>query len=193
MGKGVTMSNQGTVIFLHGLESGPDSFKIQNMRSMAESMGWLTLAPDGRFSREPRQRSAAVLAQWPHDAVRVFLVGSSLGGFVAASIAAQVASEEAQLVSQCPTNLCGMLLLCPAFDLPGYPLDRPAQALLGECIQLIHGRADAVVPLSHSQRAAKAWGANLLEVDDDHSLHNSIATICDVLAQRLACAVAVHK
>ncbi|MEO6697753.1 MAG: YqiA/YcfP family alpha/beta fold hydrolase [Paraperlucidibaca sp.] len=183
------MSSQGTVIFLHGLESGPDGFKIQQMRATAEAMGWYTLAPDGRFSRDPVQRAGVVLSAWPREAERVYLVGSSLGGFVAASIAAQLATDAASSASQHPTNLCGMLLLCPAFDLPGYPLDRPAQGLRGECIQLIHGCADVVVPLSHSQRAATAWGADLLVVDDDHSLHSSIATICEVLAQRLACAV----
>lgn len=176
------MSNARVVIFLHGLESGPDGLKIQRMRATAEAMGWHTLAPDGRFSRDPRARAEAVLAQWPTAAEQVYLVGSSLGGFVAAWIAAQMAERSGTE----PHNLCGMLLLCPAFDLPGYPLDRPAQAMAGEHIQLIHGRQDSVVPLAHSQRAASDWGAELLVLDDDHSLHTSIAIICEVLAQRLA-------
>lgn len=184
------MHELGTVIFLHGLESGPDGLKIQKMRATAEALGWHTLAPDGRFSRDPRARAEAVLAAWPSQAQRVYMVGSSLGGFVAAWIAATRAEpiNEAQPVSHYADTLCGLLLLCPAFDLPGYPLDRPKQALAGEQIVLIHGRNDRVVPLSHSQRAAHAWGAELIEVDDDHSLHNSIDSICEVLAQRLACA-----
>lgn len=205
------MIHQRVVIFLHGLESGPDGLKIQKMRATAEAMGWQTVAPDGRFSRDPVKRSKAVLAQWPHQARCVYLVGSSLGGYVAASIAATLAQNSmirteveqtlleqtavtktgklAQSVSHYPANLRGLLLLCPAFDLVGYPLHRPAQALPGAAIQLIHGNQDDVVPLSHSQRAAQDWGAALLTLEDDHSLHTSIVRICEVLAQRLACAV----
>lgn len=166
-----------TIYFLHGLESGPDGLKIQQMRQVTERLGLTSVAPDFRGISDPQQRVQQVLTQLAaEDAARLaaglallplVLVGSSLGGFVAAELAAKA-----------PARVIGLLLLCPAFDLQGYPLDRPQQNLRGDAVQIIHGRHDTVVPLANSLRAAADWQASVLIVEDEHPLHDSVAQIC---------------
>jgi pimeloyl-ACP methyl ester carboxylesterase len=164
------------VIFLHGLESGPEGFKIQAMRRVAESMGWSTLAPDFRGMPDPEQRTQYLLKLLPvGETIR--LVGSSLGGYVAARTV-ELASSNLRIE--------GVFLLCPAFDLPGYPLARPAQQLRGQAVRIVHGRHDEVVPLAHSLRAAEAWQCPLLVTEDDHPVHKSIELISSFLADWLS-------
>lgn len=161
-----------TVFFLHGMESGPDGFKIQAMRRTVEALGLRSEAPDFRFSRDPEARAAHLLSLLPVGEP-VLLVGSSLGGFVAARVAGQAEAAGREVA--------GLFLLCPAFDLPGYPLDRPRQPLRGAAVEFVHGRHDDVVPLDNSLRAAAAWQAVVTVVDDDHPLHASIDLICERL------------
>ena len=163
------------VVFLHGLESGPDGLKIQALRCVAEALGWSTLAPDFRGMPDPEQRTQYLLNLLPAGET-IRLVGSSLGSFVAA-----------RAVELAPSSLRieGVFLLCPAFDLPGYPLTRPAQRLRGQAVRIVHGRHDEVVPLAHSLRAADAWQCPLLVTEDDHSLHKSIELISSFLADWL--------
>lgn len=153
------------VFFLHGLESGPDGLKIQAMRAAAEALGWRTEAPDFRGMRDPVLRARHLQALLPAGQ-RVLLVGSSLGGYVAAAVACS------------PGLIQGLFLLCPAFDLPGYPLTRPEQPLRGDAVRIVHGRHDSVVPLANSARAASAWQCPLLVTEDDHPLHASVDLIC---------------
>lgn len=164
------------IYFLHGLESGPDGYKIQMMRRMTDSLGLVSIAPDFRGNRDPQLRAAQVLkllndeSDLAHStgraAVAAILVGSSLGGFVAAQVAALA-----------PERVAGLFLLCPAFDLPNYPLARPAQNLRGNAVQLVHGRHDEVVPMDTSLRAGSDWQASVLVLEDDHTLHVSSARI----------------
>ena len=107
----------------------------------------------------------------------VVLVGSSLGGFVAARAAEMAAALPA---TEAP-RITGLFLLCPAFDLPGYPLDRPEQPLRGSAVQLVHGRHDDIVPLETSLRAGADWRGTVTVVEDDHPLHASVAVICNQL------------
>ena len=160
------------VFFLHGLESGPDGLKIQAMRAAAERLGWRTDAPDFRGMRDPVLRTQHLRSLLPASEP-VWLVGSSLGGYVAAHMAQMLASE--------PMPVRGLFLLCPAFDLPGYPLTRPEQPLRGNAVCIVHGRHDTVVPLANSERAAQAWQCPLLVTDDEHPLHASLDLICDWL------------
>ncbi len=162
--------------FLHGLESGPDGLKIQAMRAVAERLGWRTEAPDFRGMRDPVSRVRHLLSLLPASEP-VVLVGSSLGGYVAAYAAQELASTS--------MPIHGLFLLCPAFDLPGYPLTRPEQPLRGDAVRIIHGRHDSVVPLAHSERAATVWQCPLLVTEDEHPLHASVDLICNWLADWL--------
>lgn len=158
------------VVFIHGKESGPDGLKIRAMREVVAAVGMTATAPDLRDRDDPQWRARRVLAEVQGRPGPVCLVGSSLGGYVAAQVALWA-----------PDRIAGLFLLCPAFDLAGYPLDRPAQPLRGDAVFLVHGRHDVVVPLTHSERAAQAWQASLLTVEDDHPLHASVTLICDQL------------
>lgn len=167
-----------TVFFLHGMESGPDGLKIQAMRRAVERLGLTTEAPDFRFSRDPEARAMHLLSRLPeHEPV--VLVGSSLGGYVAARVAG-LAAQSVQAL-----DIRGLFLLCPAFDLPGYPLDRPEQPLRGPAVALVHGRHDTVVPLENSLRAGAAWQSVVTVVEDDHPLHDSVELICGLLGDFL--------
>ncbi len=166
-----------TVFFIHGKESGPEGLKIQAMRRVVEALGMVSEAPDFRFSQDPEARATHLLSRLPrHEPV--LLVGSSLGGYVAARVA-----EMAQQVSGETLDIRGLFLLCPAFDLPGYPLDRPQQPLRGAAVEIVHGRHDDIVPLAHSLRAGSAWQATVTVVEDDHPLHASVDLICVRLAE----------
>lgn len=163
------------VVFLHGLESGPHGLKIQAMRRVAEALGWRTIAPDFRGMSDPELRTRHLLQQLPAGET-IRLVGSSLGGYVAAR-AVQLAPST--------LHIEGVFLLCPAFDLPGYPLTRPIQGLREQAVRIVHGRHDDVVPLANTLRAAEAWSCPILILDDDHSLHKSIDVISSFLADWL--------
>lgn len=166
------------VFFLHGLESGPDGLKIRAMREVAHGLGWRSEAPDFRGVRDPSLRLAHLLPLLPKHEPFV-LVGSSLGGFVAAQAAAELHGRQ-------PDNrLAGLFLLCPAFDLAGYPLRRPEQPLRGDAVRIVHGRHDSVVPLANSERAAREWQCPLLVTEDEHPLHESIDLINDWLGDWL--------
>ncbi len=162
-----------TVFFIHGKESGPDGLKIQAMRRAVEALGFATEAPDFRFSPDPEARASHLLARLP-EGEPVLLVGSSLGGYVAA--------RTAELAQGTAADIRGLFLLCPAFDLPGYPLDRPPQPLRGKAVHLVHGRHDDVVPLATSLKAGADWQAVVTVVEDDHPLHASVDLICLLLA-----------
>lgn len=165
-----------TVIFIHGMESGPDGLKIQAMRRVVDSLGLACEAPDFRFSRDPEARATHLLSRLPRQEP-VLLVGSSLGGYVAARVAGLASQMSGEML-----DVRGLFLLCPAFDLPGYPLDRPEQPLRGPAVEIIHGRRDEVVPLASSLRAGDAWQATVTVVEDDHPLHASVDLICARLA-----------
>lgn len=166
-----------TVFFIHGKESGPDGLKIQAMRRAVEALGLATDAPDFRFSIDPEARTSHLLARLA-PGEPVLLVGSSLGGYVAARAAELAAAlPEAQR-----PDIRGLFLLCPAFDLPGYPLHRPRQPLRGGAVHLVHGRHDDIVPVKTSLKAGKDWQGVVTVVEDGHPLHASIDLICALLA-----------
>ena len=161
------------VFFLHGLESGPDGLKIQAMREVAQREGWRAEAPDFRGMSDPEVRTRYLRSLLPRSEP-ILLVGSSLGGYVAAQAAASESASDVLIQ--------GLFLLCPAFDLPGYPLTRPMQPLRGDTVRIVHGRHDSVVPLTHSERAARDWQCPLLVTEDEHPLHASIDLITSWLS-----------
>lgn len=211
------------VAYLHGFASSPDSRKG---RLLAER-----LAPRGVVVHRPdlRRPSFAALS---HDAMLAavdeldaaagpvgapwVLVGSSLGGHIAALWACAR-----------PDRVRALLLLCPAFDLPArWPRLRGAEAMArwqrdGALLHddetgtprplhwgfyaeacrhdpwpqppaptvVVHGRADVVVPLASSERFVQAGPLRrLVVVDDDHELSSSL----DVIERELLALLAEH-
>ncbi|WP_428261595.1 YqiA/YcfP family alpha/beta fold hydrolase [Haliangium sp.] len=202
--------------YLHGFASSPSSHKGMALAEAFAARGLGFERPDLNRPSFARLDSVAMLAAVdemdavpPGDATearpRWCLVGSSLGGWLAA--------RWAQLH---PERVERLVLLCPGFDLAErWPVllgpDRMAQweregaipfadaggrlvdlhwgfveALRSEpgapevpCPTLIiHGVHDDSVPIEHSRRyAADRAHVRLLEVDDDHSLAGSLERV----------------
>jgi len=194
-------------IFLHGFASGPQSKKGNALREAFAARGVeLTLpdlnAPD--FAHLTYTASLAVIDAAAGDDP-VALVGSSLGGYLAA--------RWAQLH---PDRVSRLVLLCPGFDMverwpkllgadaiarwrahgvltfpdgAGVPtavhwdfitdaLNHPPTPEVGCPTLILHGTGDEVVPIDSSRRyAATRDHVRLVELDDDHGLLGSVERI----------------
>ncbi len=160
------------LLWAHGMLGSPDGSKVQYLRGRGVAL----VAPDLRdqplIERIARTRRAldAALA----DGHRVLLGGSSLGGLVVGAIAAELAATPGVLGAQ----VVGLVLAAPAFHICGAVEGAPAglAAPEGLPVRIVHGRADAVVPVQASRdyRARSGRGVSLLEVDDDHRLDASL-------------------
>lgn len=159
-----------TILFAHGLESGPIGRKSQALLDA----GYAVIAPDCRGLELAQRVEVLVQTLVAGHEGRAFdppplLVGSSFGG-IAGLVAALVAAERGVTVR-------GLLLCAPALMLPPPPgtvehLRCPAPTIL------VHGTRDEIIPIEVSRRFARDHGAELREVDDDHGLgHAGLAVI----------------
>jgi dienelactone hydrolase len=144
------------VQFIHGLEGSPQGSKA---RALAAAFETITPAMDtSRF-----EACVALHA----EAVRRFepdvLVGSSFGGAVAVALL-----QREQWTG--PT-----LLLAQAALRQGLHARLPS----GARVWLVHARGDDVVPIADSRKLARTGTpglVKLVEVDDDHALHDFVAS-----------------
>ena len=104
-----------------------------------------------------------------HHAVLV-LVGSSMGGHVAATAALTL-------------KPAGVFLVAPAFFMPGFEALTPPPAQV-PCT-IVHGLGDDVVPIENSLRFAKSASATLHAIDGDHRLLSQTQSICGYLQRFL--------
>lgn len=148
------------IVFAHGLEGSPEGRKIQHLRCH----GFHVVAPDGR--------GLPLLARLEglEEATRsggVVLAGSSYGGLAAAHLAFTY-----------PERLVGLLLMAPALHRSEPPIADASQLRppTGVRTIVIHGTSDAVVPIEVSHRYC-AFGATLIETEDDHRLIQSLDSI----------------
>lgn len=144
------------VLFVHGLEGSPEGAKA---RLFDTHFTALTPAMEtGDFEACVELQRAAIESFRPD-----VLVGSSFGGAVAVALLARRAWRG-------PT-----LLLAQA----AVHYDPDASLPKNVPVWLVHGRRDALIPVEHS-RALAATGSpdhvRLIEVDDDHPLHDSVAS-----------------
>lgn len=123
------MADKATLFFLHGKESGPAGLKIRAMTPIAERYGYRVVAPDFSGVEDPLQRCQMVL-EHPLINEASILVGSSMGGYVAAYVSRRL-------------SLAGVLLLAPAFGLGEYP--GPEPQIVADYRMVIHGWNDQVV------------------------------------------------
>lgn len=163
---------QWRVTFAHGRDSGPSGDKALAMSRVCEELGLPWVAPDFRDLMDAGCRADRLKALLP-TGTRHVLVGSSMGGWAAAR-ATELMGTSAQ------KRVAGLFLLCPALALPGYYPARLRPALPGQRMLLVHGRHDEVVPLAHSEQAARDWQCGLLTVEDDHRLCHSTARIAQL-------------
>lgn len=154
------------IIFSHGQDGEPWGTKIVAMAEVARACGYRAESVDYRGMDDPAARVAKLRAFCRAESVQPVLVGSSMGGHVAAA------------VSQ-GTRARGLFLLAPAFYMPGYehftPKFTPGPA---HCpVAIVHGWRDNVVPIDNSIRWAREHGATLHAIDADHRMTENIAVI----------------
>ena len=207
---GATASQRSATAYLHGFLSGPGSKKGRALAAAFEASGQHLDQLDLNRPSAPDLTISAALAEldaWysNQSGQRVALVGSSLGGYLAALFAARHPEAVRALVLLCPGidmtrrwpllfgaaamarwQREGRLALPNARGVPvpvhwGFIEDAAAHAPIPApaCPTLIiHGTRDAVVPIESS----RAWvttlpDARLVEVDDDHELIASLPLI----------------
>jgi len=158
--------SENLIYFAHGQESGPWGHKITALASVGEKLGWTCESPDQRFTHDPQLRAEHFLESISSNHRSLVLVGSSMGGFVCADASAHV-------------NPAGLFLMAPAIDLPGFKLN---QRMKSDCICIIHGWRDDIVPVTNSMKLAKKHRANLHVLDADHGLAEQLPMIENIFA-----------
>lgn len=153
------------IVFCHGQDGEPWGSKILAMAQVARRHGLSVESVDQR-GMAPQARVQRVLEVCRRLPGELILVGSSMGGHVAAAVSTQVPAV-------------GMFLLAPAFYMPGYEQHTPQPA---SCpVVIMQGWNDEVVPPDNVIRWARQYKAALHLIDSDHRLTANIGEICDHL------------
>jgi predicted alpha/beta-hydrolase family hydrolase len=155
-----------TVVFSHGKESGPWGAKITAMAEVVRDLDLGVESVDYRGMDDPVQRVEKLLAVGRELRGPIVLVGSSMGGHVAAAAASRLEAT-------------ALFLLAPAFYMPGFEKYTPQDVVVPTAI--VHGWHDAVVPLDNVIRWAREHRATLHILDSDHRLEDQIGAICILL------------
>ena len=158
-----TKAKKPFVCFSHGKESGPWGTKIAAMADLARDRGLAVDSLDYQGMDDPAERVARLVAYCSGIDGPLVLVGSSMGGHVAASASAQLA------------DVRGLFLIAPAFYMPGYEELTPKP--VARRITVVHGWRDDVVPAANSIRFAAQHSAGLHLIDGDHRLTERIFEI----------------
>lgn len=163
--------SKGLVHFVHGKESGPHGSKIAALAQVARQQGWEVASLDYSHTTDPGLR----LDQLRHACKGVdqplVLVGSSMGGWVAAEASVWVDAD-------------AVFLLAPALYMPDYPV--PAPAILAGHAEIVHGWDDEVIPCEHSIRFARLRGCTLHLVPGGHRLDTQIPLLCELFGAFLS-------
>ena len=155
-----------TVVFSHGKESGPWGAKITAMAAAVRDLDLGVESVDYRGMDDPAQRVEKLLTVARELQGPIALVGSSMGGHVAAAAASRLEAG-------------ALFLLAPAFYMPGFEKYTPQDVAVPTAI--VHGWHDAVVPVDNSIRWAREHRAALHILDSDHRLEDQIGVICVLL------------
>ena len=151
-----------TVIFSHGKESGPWGTKIRAMAELVKGLGCAVDSIDYQGMEDPSDRVSKLIAVCKDLDDAIVLVGSSMGGHVAASAAAGVGAA-------------GLFVIAPAFYMPGYEDLTPEPPKIP--IAIVHGWRDEIVPVENSIRFAASCRAELHVLDGGHRLTENIDEI----------------
>jgi pimeloyl-ACP methyl ester carboxylesterase len=196
------------VVYLHGFASGPSSRKAAQFQSVFRKAGVNVSVPDlagGDFENLTISGQLRVLHGAAGD-LPVRLIGSSMGGYVAALYASEHATVERLVLlapafgffERWPQNLgpdrfaewrrTGYLetyhygeqrLRRVSYRLYEDAQQYPAQPKVIQPTLIFHGRRDDVVPVQNSsQFAAQNPNTTLQVVDSDHELLDSLDEIC---------------
>jgi pimeloyl-ACP methyl ester carboxylesterase len=155
-----------TVVFSHGKESGPWGTKITAMAQVARELNLDVESVDYRGMDDPSARVQKLITACHSLAGPIVLVGSSMGGHVAAAAA-------------CKVEAAAVFLLAPAFYMAGFETFTPQDVAVPTAI--VHGWHDGIVPVENSIRWAREHNAALHLLDSAHRLEDQIAVICRLL------------
>jgi len=159
-----------TVVFSHGKESGPWGSKITAMAAMVRDLGIAVESVDYRGLDDPAARVDRLIDVSKGIDGSLVLVGSSMGGHVAAAAASRIKPR-------------GLFVLAPAFYMPDFEAHTPQDVACPTAI--VHGWRDDIVPVENSIRWAREHLAALHVLDSDHRLEDKIETICQLLREFL--------
>jgi len=154
------------VVFSHGKESGPWGSKITAMAAVVRDLGWGVESVDYRGLDDPAARVSKLIDYAGKLEQPPVLVGSSMGGHVAAAAAGRLKPR-------------GLFLLAPAFYMAGYEQYTPQEVACPTVI--VHGWHDDIVPVDNSIRWAREHDATLHLLDSGHRLEDQIDAICLLL------------
>lgn len=159
-----------TVVFSHGQESGPWGSKITAMAQVVRDLNLGVESVDYRGMDDPMARVDKLVNFGRELAGPLVLVGSSMGGHVAAAAAGRLGAA-------------ALFLLAPAFYMPGYERYTPQDITAPSVI--VHGWNDDIVPVDNSIRWAREHRATLHVLDSGHRLDDQIDVICLLLRNLL--------
>jgi pimeloyl-ACP methyl ester carboxylesterase len=163
------MTAAGLVHFVHGKESGPWGGKFLALAAVAQRAGWQTASLDYSHTVDPAARLAMLMDACAPIRTPLILVGSSMGGWVAARAACLLPVRQA-------------FLLAPALYMPGYPELAPAPPVP---VEIVHGWQDEVIPAAHAIRYARLHHATLHLLEGDHRLTGCIPQLCQLFGAML--------
>jgi alpha/beta superfamily hydrolase len=129
---------------------------------MAERAGCRVVSCDDRDTQDPDERARRLVASSATFSAPLVLVGSSMGGYVAAVAAAEL-------------HPAGVFLMAPAIGLSGYRVADPQPST--PCLTIVHGWEDDVVPLPPVLAFARTRHAELHVLADGHLLHASLDAV----------------
>jgi len=143
------------VYFAHGMESGPWGTKIKRLGRIAQSRGFHIESPDYQGMMDPDERVEKLLGLSPSARDNLVLVGSSMGGYVAAA-----ASERLK-----PN---GLFLMAPAVHIDGFGKRPPVPR--AKIRVAVHGWHDDVVPVENALKFCREHRIQLHLLDCGHTL-----------------------
>ncbi len=151
-------ANDYLVYFAHGKESGPWGTKIKSLAEIASAKGFAIESPDYSFTIDPDKRVEHLLSLKPQANKKMVLVGSSMGGYVAAHASTKI-------------NPDLLFLMAPALYIPGYEKEPHAKA---KRMIVVHGKDDDIVPVSSAIQFSIANNSELHIINSGHTLTDSI-------------------
>ena len=149
------MIDNAHILFIHGSDSSSQTRKAAILRGIFPGMRVPDFSGDLPKRMEQLEKILGAETGWR-------LIGSSLGGLMAALFA-----------TQHPEQVYKMVLLAPALTLPGFTRSLPSPISIPTVI--IQGTRDEIIPLEPTRNLAEKVFTNLtyLVVDDDHRLHKT--------------------
>lgn len=155
------------VYFNHGKESGPWGSKIRRLAEVVKGRNYAVHSIDYQGITDPQQRVEMLVTSAARQADKLILVGTSMGGYVAAAASAVLKPK-------------GLFLLAPAFYVSDYPQPEPDP--IAEKIVILHGWEDDVIPVINSIRYAQKFRAQLHILPNGHRLIGELELVLDLFA-----------